>query len=202
MLVESHIEVANQVVALHSAGLRSNAVTPFEPCQHRLADVDTTIVHDIRLHHLVAVSRHNLCQRPSKEVVAHVSKVERLIGVRRRIFNHYQWRIVGSLHLAIVFILVDIVKHREPSRLCYYDVQESLYHVEIGNCLAVFFHPFANLLCRVFRFLFRHLEEREHNECETSLKLLLCFLHLHHLLRNVLSIECLYCGFCRTVYFV
>ena len=75
VLVESHIEVTDEVVALHAACLWSNAVAPLLPCEHRLADVDTTVVHDICLHHLVAVCRHDLRQRPSEQVVAHMTQV-------------------------------------------------------------------------------------------------------------------------------
>ena len=62
VLVEGHVVVAYQMVALLAAGLRSLAVAPLEPCQHALADVYTAVVYDIGLHHAVAVGFHNLCQ--------------------------------------------------------------------------------------------------------------------------------------------
>ena len=62
MLVEGHVIVANQVITLLARALRRLAIAPLQPGQHRLADVDTTIVHDIGLHHLVAISLHNLSQ--------------------------------------------------------------------------------------------------------------------------------------------
>ena len=60
VLVESHIIVANQVVALLAGTLRCFAIAVFQPGQHRLANVDTTIVDDIGLHHLIAIGLHDL----------------------------------------------------------------------------------------------------------------------------------------------
>ena len=83
VLVEGYVVVADKVVALLARSLRCLAVAVLQPCEHRLADVYTTVVYDVGLHHLVAVSLHNLCQRPSEQVVANVSEVERLVGVGR-----------------------------------------------------------------------------------------------------------------------
>ena len=52
--------------------------------------MDTAVVHDVRLYHLVAIGFHNLCQRPSEEVVTHMSEVQGLIGVGRRVLDHYE----------------------------------------------------------------------------------------------------------------
>ena len=82
VLVECHIVVADEVVALLSRRFWSLTVAIFEPCEHRLTDVNATVVDDIGLHHLIAVSLHNLRERPSEEVIAHVSEVEWLVGVR------------------------------------------------------------------------------------------------------------------------
>ena len=65
MLVESHVVVADEVVALLAARLGSLTITPLQPGQHRLTDMDTTVIHDIGLHHLVAIGLHDLCQRPA-----------------------------------------------------------------------------------------------------------------------------------------
>ena len=83
VFVECHIIVANQVVALLAGRFGSFALTVLQPGQHALADVDTTVVHDVGLHHAVTVGRHNIGQRVAQEVVAHVSEVEGLIGVGR-----------------------------------------------------------------------------------------------------------------------
>ena len=81
MLVEGHVVVADEMIALLATRLRSFSVAPFLPSQHRLADMDATVVDDIGFHHLVAVGRHDLRQRPSQEVVAHMTEMERLVGV-------------------------------------------------------------------------------------------------------------------------
>ena len=81
VLVESHIEVTNQVVAFLASLFRSDAVAPLEPCQHRFAAVNTTVVHNVGFHHFIAVCLHNLGKAPTKEVVAHMSEVQWLVGV-------------------------------------------------------------------------------------------------------------------------
>ena len=83
VLVESHVVVADEMVALLAAGLRSLAVAILQPCEHRLADVYASVVDDVGLNHLVAVGLHYLGERPTEQVVAHVSEVERLVGVGR-----------------------------------------------------------------------------------------------------------------------
>ena len=65
-----------------------DTIAPLQPSKHRLTNVDTAVIDDIRLYHLIAIGFHNLCQRPTEEVVTHVSKVERLVRVRRRVLNH------------------------------------------------------------------------------------------------------------------
>ena len=62
VLVEGYIVVADEVVALLAGSLRSFAIAPLEPGEHRLTDVDTTVVNDVCLDYLVAVSLHNLSQ--------------------------------------------------------------------------------------------------------------------------------------------
>ena len=62
VLVESYVVVANEVIALLAAAFRSLAIAPFQPCQHRLTNVDAAVVHNVCLHHMVAVGLHNLCQ--------------------------------------------------------------------------------------------------------------------------------------------
>ena len=73
VLIEEHVVVANEVIAFLAAALRCFAITPFQPSQHRLTDMNTAVVHDIGLHYLVTVGCHDLCQRPPKEVVAYMS---------------------------------------------------------------------------------------------------------------------------------
>ena len=70
LLVEQHIEVADEVVALLARRLRCAAVAPLQPSQHTLADVDATIVDQVDAHHSLAVGFHDLGDAPAKKVVA------------------------------------------------------------------------------------------------------------------------------------
>ena len=90
VLVKFHIEIADEVVALLARFLGGDSVAPLLPSEHRLADVDTTVVYDVGFHHLVAVCLENFGEAETEEVVAHVPQVERLVGVGRRIFNHHE----------------------------------------------------------------------------------------------------------------
>ena len=81
MLVEGHVIVANKVVALLSRAFGSSTIAPLFPRQHRLTDVNPAVVNDVCLHNAVAVGLHYLRQRPSEEVVSHVSEVQRLVGI-------------------------------------------------------------------------------------------------------------------------
>ena len=91
VLVERHVVVADEGVAFLARSLRCFSVAELQPSQHRLADMNTAVVHDVGLHHAVAVSLHDLRQRPAEQVVAHVSEVERFVGVGRRVLDHHQW---------------------------------------------------------------------------------------------------------------
>ena len=62
VLVEGYIVVADEVVALLAGSLRSFAIAPLEPGEHRFTDVDTTVVNDVCLDNLVAVGLHDLGQ--------------------------------------------------------------------------------------------------------------------------------------------
>ena len=83
VLVEGHVVVANEVVTLLARGFGCLTITPLEPCEHRLADMDASVVDDVGLDHLVAIRLDDTCQSRSKEVVAHVSEVEGFVGVGR-----------------------------------------------------------------------------------------------------------------------
>ena len=65
LFIKKNIEIADKVVALLACLLWRDAVAPLLPRKHRLTDVNTTVVHDVGLHHFVAVSLHNLRQRPA-----------------------------------------------------------------------------------------------------------------------------------------
>ena len=83
VFVEEHVEVTDEVVALLVGCFGCDAVAPLDPSEHRLHDVDASVVDDIGLDDLVAVGLHDLGEAPSEQVVAHVSEMERLVGVGR-----------------------------------------------------------------------------------------------------------------------
>ena len=173
VLVKGYIEVANQVVALLAGGLGRCAVAPLEPGEHRLADVDTAVVDDVGLDHLVAVGLHDFGQAVAQQVVAHVSQVQRLVGVGRRVLDHHQLAVVGHRGKAVVGGGSHMTQHTRPERRLDGDVQEALDDVELLNSLAVGKHVLANLLgCHVGR-LVRRFQEREHHNRLVTLKLLL-----------------------------
>ena len=62
VLIESHVVVANEVVALLSAGLGSFSVAIFHPCEHGFANVDAAVVNDVGLHNAVTVGLLKLSQ--------------------------------------------------------------------------------------------------------------------------------------------
>ena len=62
VLVEGYIVVADEVVALLAGSFWSFAIAPLEPSEHRLTDVNATVVNDVCLDYLVAVGLHDLSQ--------------------------------------------------------------------------------------------------------------------------------------------
>ena len=193
VLVERHVVVADEVVAFLARSLRCFAVAELQPSQHRFADVDAAVVHDVGLHHAVAVSLHDLRQRPAEQVVAHVSEVERFVGVGRRVLDHHQWRSLSDGLLAELLVQVHLVEQREPRLLVDDEVEETAHSVEVGDSLAVLLDVLANLARRLVGLLARNLKEREHYEREVALKLLLGLLKLHHLLCHFLTVKLFHC---------
>ena len=82
VLVKGHIVITYQMVTLLATCLRSLTVTILKPCQHALADVNTTVVNDIGLHYLVTIGLHYVGKRPTQQVVTYMTQVKGLIGIR------------------------------------------------------------------------------------------------------------------------
>ena len=55
LLVENHIIFTDKVIAFHPCTFRGLALAPFLPGQHRLADMNSTVVHQVDFSHIVAV---------------------------------------------------------------------------------------------------------------------------------------------------
>ena len=193
MLVEGYIVVADEVVALLAGSFRSFAIAPLEPGEHRLTDVDTTVVNDVCLDYLVAVSLHNLSQRPAEEVVAHMTQVKRLVGVRRRVLDHDERALLCDRFLTELRVSVDGVQESYPSGRSDRKVEETLNHVEVcDNISAVFLQVFADFLCCILRLFLRHFEEWEYDEGKVTFEITLGLLQGYHLLRYVLTIKLLH----------
>ena len=73
VLVEEHIKVADEVVALLSGSFRRNTIAPLLPSKHRLTDVNTAVIHNICFHHLIAISLHDERKTVTKQIVANMA---------------------------------------------------------------------------------------------------------------------------------
>jgi len=111
--------------------------------------VDTSVVDDVGLDDLIAVGLHDLREAPAQQVVAHVSQVEWLIGVGRRILNHHEWTALGSLLLTVLSVGVDVVEQADPSLWRNDEIKESLDHIEACHSLAVTLEHGTDFLCGV-----------------------------------------------------
>ena len=126
-VVEGYVVVTHKVVTLLAARCRSLAVTEDLPCIHGLADMDTTVVHEVDLHYIMAAYLKELCNRPSEEVVADVSEVERLVRVRGRILDHDG--LSCRRELSVILCRSDLRKYIVPIYLREGDVEETLHGI-------------------------------------------------------------------------
>ena len=53
MLVEEDIEVSDEVIPLLACGLRCSTIAPTLPSEHRLTDMNTSVIYDVRLEDLI-----------------------------------------------------------------------------------------------------------------------------------------------------
>ena len=174
------------MVALLARRFRCRAVTPLLPGEHRLTNMDATVVHDIGLDYLVAVGLQNPCQAISQQIVADVPQVERLVGVRRRVFHHVEGRIGRRRTDTEARLALNLVQQLYPATAGHRQVQKALDYVELRHRRLVFHQIFADFLRRLLRTLLRGAEERENHQREVPFKLFLRLLQLY-LLRFHLS---------------
>ena len=192
--VEGHVVVAYEVVALQAGAFGRGAVAVFLPGEHRLADVYAAVVDYVGLDHAVAAGGDDLCERPSEQVVAHVAQVERLVGVGRGVFDHYQRRLVGGAHDAVLLVGVDFGQELHPAGGRHHEVEEALDHVEGAHARGVCLKPFADFAGGVFGLLAREAQQGECDEREVSLELALGLLQLYESGVGLLPVECLHGG--------
>ncbi len=120
-----------------------------------------TVVDDIGLDHPVAVGLKNLRHGISEKIVAHMAKMERLVGVWRRILHHDERRILRGLTEAETVVRCDRY------------VEETLYDIEISHSINILFKPLAHLSSSGLRCFAGSLQERENNYGKVALEFLL-----------------------------
>ena len=154
--------------------------------------MDAAVVDDIGLDNLVAACLEYLSQRESKEVVTDMAKVEGLVGVGGRIFDHHQRTFISDRDDAIIFSAGDMGKHLIPETRLNDQVKEALYHVETRHSWLVFHKPPAYSRTDSLGRLACSLHPRENDNSEVALKLLLCGLGYDVLRRSVNAVKFLY----------
>ena len=130
--------------------------------------MDASVVHNIRLHHLVTVGFQDAGERITEKVVAHMPEMQRLVGVRRRIFHHHEVGIFVGGSDSEFFICGNAMKHAKPERRVNSDVEETLHYIEFLNSSFVLHKPFTYLCGSCLRSLSRSLKKWEHHHLSDS----------------------------------
>jgi hypothetical protein len=124
----------------------------------------TAVVDDIGLHNLVAADAEKARQRITEQVVADMTEVKRLVGVRRRVLYHHERRLIVGMTIAVVVVRSGIVENAEPIFRRESKVKEtfdSLERSHIGNGRDNLCTEF--LTCNIGALL-RYLQKREHHD--------------------------------------
>ena len=173
VLVKEYIKVTYEMVALFAGRLGSSSLAPLAPSKHRLAYVYAAVVDYIGLYDTVAACLEYLRQAVAEQIVAHVSEMERLVSVGRRVFHHDQRTFGSHGHCAIVGSLAYVAQHRhEVSRLNDY-VEEALYDVVAVYCRLVVHKPVTYLLANGFRGFACGFHPRKYHYRKIAFKLFL-----------------------------
>ena len=69
------------MVAFFTRRLGCFTIAILLPCQHRLADMDTTVVDDIGFDYLISVRHDDIGQCITQQVIAHMAQMKRFIGI-------------------------------------------------------------------------------------------------------------------------
>ena len=96
------------------------AIPIFEPCEHGFTDMDASIVDDIGLHNLPSIRLLDTRDGIAEEVITYVTKVQRLIRIRRTILDHHELLAIGLL--TVVGIRIDGLKLTNPKRIVDHEV--------------------------------------------------------------------------------
>ena len=150
LFVKTHVVITDEVVAFLTAGLRRLAVTELQPCEHGLADMNTTIIDNIGLHYFPSVRLLNLRNRITQQVITHMTQVQRFIGVRRRVLHHHQrmydffihfvhticfavWIIYHLVIMTVLIVRINRFKLIDPELITDHKVQKSLHGIVFGD---------------------------------------------------------------------
>ena len=169
MLVELDVVFADEVVALHARRSGCLAVAVKLPSQHRLADMDAAVVHQIGLDDVMTVGPEYLRHGVTQQVVADMAQMQGFVGVGRRVFDHHRTSRVGSL--PEVRIGGDLRKTGGPERAVEGQVQETLDDVERLDFRHVGRHIFAYLGRGGFGRLAASSQQRKRHEGVIALEL-------------------------------
>ena len=154
----------------------SFAVAVFQPSQHRFADVDSAVVHEVHLFNVVAVGFEQFRHRPAEQVVTYVAEMQRFVGVRRRIFHHYRG-FAAFRRLKAILLHFGVIHHKiNPIVFIYLEIQETFYHVERSHQRTFLSHSGANLVGHGLGGLAGGFHEGEHHKGEVAGELFLGFL--------------------------
>ena len=171
------------MVALHARRGGGLAAAVEFPRQHRLADMDTAVVHQIGLDDRVAVGREDLRHGVAQQVIADMAQVQRLVGVGRRVLDHH-----GAARrrgLAEMFVGGDLLEAGRPERAVEREVQESLDDVERRDLRHVGCHVFAYLGRSGLGRLAAAAQQRKGHEGVVALEFPAGFLNLQLLARKL-----------------
>ena len=102
------------MVAFDACVGRLAAVEPLLPCEHGLADVYAAVVDYVGLYHAVAACFENLREAVAQQDVAQMTEVKGFVGVRRRIFHHYQRAVGRRGYGAVVLVGFDACEYGVP----------------------------------------------------------------------------------------
>ena len=113
--IETNVVIADEVIAFLTGRFGRLAIPIFEPCEHGFADMNASIVDDIGLHNLPSIRLLDTRDGIAEEVITYVTKVQRLIRIRRTIFDHHELMTIRLL--PVVGIRIDGPELTNPERI-------------------------------------------------------------------------------------